>query len=166
MQPIVIADVTVSFEEFERLNKQLTSRRLLRLWALPVLSGFVSWSTLTRGGTEPLTAANAVIIALLLGFVVVMLQVLSRRAVRTAYTANRALSTPTTYILSEEGVSIFSTSVSSNVQWSAFHRAAVADGWWHLQTTTGSYLLPADRVQPPASSADVTALLRQRGLLA
>jgi hypothetical protein len=166
MQPIVISDVTVSLAEFERLNKQLTGRR--RLWVLillPLTFSYFFWSSVTADGSTALTPSTLLLFAMMLIILVGMVLQGIRRAVRRSYEAGRAYLAPTTYILSEEGLSVFSAAVNSQVQWGAFRRATALDGWWHLQTTAGGYFVDARQVQPPATAADVTDLLRRRGLL-
>ncbi|WP_400191850.1 YcxB family protein [Hymenobacter sp. B81] len=166
MQPIVISEVTVTFEEFAHIHRQLSGRRrLLILLMAPLVFGYFFWadSGTERGGS--LNPTSIGFYALITVAFTVMQLFIFKRAVRRVYANGKSFLAPTTYILSDEGVSMFSSEVQAELQWSAIQRATELPGWWYLQASGAGFLLDAARIQPPATAAEVTQLLRGRNLL-
>ncbi|RTQ46209.1 hypothetical protein EJV47_22000 [Hymenobacter gummosus] len=148
MQPIVIADVTVSLKDFIHFHKQLLG---WRAWALRLAPAAVLLYFLWSSGTIfPSTGWGIVTSGLIVAALLVLGHFSLRRALRKTYRGNPVFSQPLSYTLTDEAIAMVSSAGQGTFQWAAIRKVQSLPGWWLLNTTNSTTIfLQTSRVQPP-----------------
>ena len=167
--PLVVEGSTISADEFVALQYRLwRQQQRIRLngwiiggWVL-LMAGFLVRDLVAYGGLAEYYTPAAI------AFGVVALLVrgpLARRQFRRYYARTPALASATRFELSPEGLRGQGQLSSMQNRWASFTQARLLGSWLLLYVSEASYYyLDLRRLLPPATPADVLALLRAQGV--
>lgn len=167
--PLVIDGTTLTADEFVALQYGLWRKRprtrlagwLLLLWVSAmsyfVVRDYLTYHQLTDYFT-PTILAVGIVAAFLRGWLV-------RWQLRRYYARTPALGSPARFELSEAGLRGQGRLSRTETQWAGIVQAQVVGHWLLLYITEATYhCLDLRRLQPPATEADVRALLQAQGV--
>lgn len=160
MQPIVVANVSISEAEYVALSMRLHRRRRWFTFGLTVaILAYLLWSSGELDDPTLLLVNAGMLI-----FIFSMSWWLTKRRFRKKYLEARTLQQSVTYTLSAIGISTKSPITQGITKWSSV-QAVQQQGPWFLITTSPNVYIPLDSrcVQEPHSATDLAVALTQRG---
>ena len=162
--PIIIPDVQITFPEFRRIQQHLLLRQ--RWWLYTLVLGYLLYTTWFAD-----TAADSVLfkLGLTVFFIVLLVGALTfanRVLLKRSFNKIPLHQHPTTFILSDEGISLQNLLVQSNSAWHTVHSARQIGKWYFLTNKNQQgYLLDSSRIQLPATEQDLRALFQQHRIV-
>jgi cytoskeletal protein RodZ len=164
MQTILISDVQVSLPEFRKLNQEILVKKRWWIFLLPVVYTLYNIWKQEMVRPSPIVARLGLTL-----FALVVIAAAFWLAIRVVMQLNykRAptLQQPTTYTLSASGIKAVSTAQRRSLAWSSVKSVTQYGRWYQIHTADSQeLLLDADRIQAPATEADLRKLLQQQGV--
>ncbi|MCC2548144.1 YcxB family protein [Hymenobacter sp. BT175] len=166
--PIQIAPSTVSFTEFEAIHQEQQRRRYPELKA-PKPASSDSWKGMFRRWAVLLVSSATitywaggnwfswVVTATVFSVLGLLYQ---RWEYRRAFRQQPSVQQPTSFTVEPAGITVHESGGARFFRWTDFYRVEPVQHWLLLYTSVEHcYYLNLDLVQPPATRADLLALL-------
>ncbi|TGE25444.1 hypothetical protein E5K00_09720 [Hymenobacter aquaticus] len=166
MQPIVFADVRISYPEFQKINHRFAlKQRWYRFLLLPLLVFAALWSV-ASGQDDPSTVPVLIGTGLAVSALALAYAVFNfNRSLKHQYQASPLLQATATYTLTDQGIQVDSPIWRGTTSWAAVLGYRKIDGWYYLAASAAAgFLLDPGCLRAPATVAEVDQLFRLHGL--